>query len=148
LEFGVKVVNMARDNGLCVCVVKPHGVSDKPLGETILQDFDSLFDCAIDTVYLSSQHSTAEVDSQFTGAYISAAEIGSPLHTFCESITAGIAQQSTSTILMPHATPIKPLSLSPSTPHTLQNTGSLENPNRITRHRDHDPSQVQLHLTK
>ena len=29
LEFGVKVVNMARDNGLCVCVVKPHGVSDK-----------------------------------------------------------------------------------------------------------------------
>jgi hypothetical protein len=28
---------MARDNGLCVCVVKPHGVSDKPLGEAILQ---------------------------------------------------------------------------------------------------------------
>jgi hypothetical protein len=28
---------MARDNGLCVCVVKPHGVTDKPLGEAILQ---------------------------------------------------------------------------------------------------------------
>lgn len=27
---------MARDNGLCACVVKPHGVSDKPLGEAIL----------------------------------------------------------------------------------------------------------------
>jgi hypothetical protein len=27
---------MARDNGMCVCVVKPHGVSDKPLGSTIL----------------------------------------------------------------------------------------------------------------
>ena len=37
LEFGVKVVNMSRDNGLCVCVVKPHGVSDKPLGVVILQ---------------------------------------------------------------------------------------------------------------
>ena len=37
LEFGVKVGNMARDNGLCVCVVKPHGVTDKPLGEAILQ---------------------------------------------------------------------------------------------------------------
>ena len=36
LEFGVKVGNMARDNDLCVCVVKPHGVSDKPLGEPIL----------------------------------------------------------------------------------------------------------------
>ena len=36
LEFGVKVGNMARDNGLCVCVVKPHGVTDKPLGEAIL----------------------------------------------------------------------------------------------------------------
>ena len=36
LEFGVKVGNMARDNGLYVCVVKPHGVSDKPLGEAIL----------------------------------------------------------------------------------------------------------------
>ena len=35
-EFEVKVGNMARDNGLCVCVVKPHGVSDKPLGEAIL----------------------------------------------------------------------------------------------------------------
>ncbi len=33
LEFGVKVDNMGRDNGLCVCVVKPHGVSDKPLGK-------------------------------------------------------------------------------------------------------------------
>jgi hypothetical protein len=22
---------MARDNGMCVCVVKPHGVSDNPL---------------------------------------------------------------------------------------------------------------------
>jgi hypothetical protein len=32
LEFGVKVGN--RDNGLCVCVVKPHGVSDKPLRYT------------------------------------------------------------------------------------------------------------------
>jgi hypothetical protein len=28
---------MARDNGLCVCVVKPHGVSDKPLQEAALQ---------------------------------------------------------------------------------------------------------------
>jgi len=37
LEFGVKVGNMARDNGLYVCVVKPHGVSDKPLGAAILQ---------------------------------------------------------------------------------------------------------------
>ena len=27
---------MARDNGLYVCVVKPHGVSDKPLGAAIL----------------------------------------------------------------------------------------------------------------
>jgi hypothetical protein len=34
-EFGVKVGNMARDNGLCVCVVKRHGVSDEPLGEAI-----------------------------------------------------------------------------------------------------------------
>jgi hypothetical protein len=66
---------------------------------------------------------------------ISAAEIGSQLQTFCESIMASIAQQSTSTILMQHATPIKPPSLSPSTPHTLQNTGSLANPNRITRRR-------------
>ena len=37
LEFGIKVVNMARDNDLCVCVVKPHGVSDKPLGQAVLQ---------------------------------------------------------------------------------------------------------------
>ncbi len=29
LEFGVKVGNMARDNGLCVCVVKPHGVTEE-----------------------------------------------------------------------------------------------------------------------
>jgi hypothetical protein len=36
LEFGVKVDNMGRDNDLCVCVVKPHGVSDKPLGELVL----------------------------------------------------------------------------------------------------------------
>ena len=36
MEFGVKVGNMVRNNGLCVCVVKPHGVSDKPLGEAIL----------------------------------------------------------------------------------------------------------------
>jgi hypothetical protein len=35
LEFGVKVGNMARDNGLCVCVVKPHGVSDKPRVATL-----------------------------------------------------------------------------------------------------------------
>ena len=27
---------MVRDNGLYVCVVKPHGVSDKPLGTVIL----------------------------------------------------------------------------------------------------------------
>jgi hypothetical protein len=31
---------MARDNGLCVCVVKPHGVTDKPLGEAILQGYN------------------------------------------------------------------------------------------------------------
>ena len=37
LEFEVKVVNMARDNDLYVCVLKPHGVSDKPLGAAILQ---------------------------------------------------------------------------------------------------------------
>ncbi len=36
LEFGVKVGNLARDNNLCACVVKPHGVTDKPLGEAIL----------------------------------------------------------------------------------------------------------------
>ena len=36
MEFGVKVDNMVRDNNLCVCVVKPHGVTDKPLGEAIL----------------------------------------------------------------------------------------------------------------
>ncbi len=40
LEFGVKVDNMARDNGLCVCVGKPHGVTDKPLGEAILHGSD------------------------------------------------------------------------------------------------------------
>ena len=28
---------MARDNGLCVCVVKPNGVTDKPLGKVFLQ---------------------------------------------------------------------------------------------------------------
>ena len=27
---------MTGDNGLCVCVVKPHGVSDKPLGVAVL----------------------------------------------------------------------------------------------------------------
>ncbi len=37
LEFGVKVGNMARDHGLCVCMVKPVCVSDKPLEEAILQ---------------------------------------------------------------------------------------------------------------
>jgi hypothetical protein len=98
-------------------------------------DFDSHFDCAIDAEYLSSHHSASEVGSQFTDACISTAEIGSQLQTFCESITASSAQQSTSTILMQHATPIKPPSLSSSTPHTLQNTGSLANPNRITRRR-------------
>ncbi len=36
LEFEVKVENMTRNNGLCECVVEPHGVSDKTLGETIL----------------------------------------------------------------------------------------------------------------
>ena len=36
MEFGVKVDNMTRDKGLCVCVVKPHGVTDKPLGEATL----------------------------------------------------------------------------------------------------------------
>jgi uncharacterized integral membrane protein len=30
---------MTRDNDLCVCVVKPHGVTDNPLGETILLVF-------------------------------------------------------------------------------------------------------------
>ncbi len=36
LEFEVKVGNMTRDNGLCMCVAKPHGVTDKPLGEAIM----------------------------------------------------------------------------------------------------------------
>ena len=29
---------MARDNDLYVCVVKPHGVSDKPLGAAVLHN--------------------------------------------------------------------------------------------------------------
>ena len=36
--FEVKVGKMTRDNDLCECVVEPHGVSDKPLGEVILQN--------------------------------------------------------------------------------------------------------------
>jgi hypothetical protein len=45
LEFGVKIDNMTRDNGLCECVVKPHGVSDKPLGEAILYGSEGM--CSI-----------------------------------------------------------------------------------------------------
>ena len=36
LEFGAKVGNMTRYNDLCVCVVKPHVVSDKSLGVEVL----------------------------------------------------------------------------------------------------------------